>query len=209
MPTVINTLEAHEELLLLTYLKDHWQTGEQRKKAIRNHCIALLMLDTGIRVGELVQLRIGQLYYAGCPCGALHIEPKQAKRNSERIIPITERLEESLRQMYDNLWKHREHDLNKSAFSHAYQNRTITPRQIQRIIGNASLKCLARKIHPHVLRHTFATKLMRTCSIRVVQQLLGHRSIQSTQIYTHPNSVDLQKAIDTLNQTSQQNSQNT
>jgi integrase/recombinase XerC len=49
-----------------------------------------------------------------------------------------------------------------------------------------------------MLRHTFATNLMRTTNARVVQQLLGHKNLSSTQIYTHPNQQDLKKAIDSL-----------
>ncbi|GAH69734.1 unnamed protein product, partial [marine sediment metagenome] len=49
--------------------------------------------------------------------------------------------------------------------------------------------------HPHMLRHTFASKLMRVTSMRTVQELLGHSSITSTQIYTHPNEDDKKKAI--------------
>ncbi len=74
----------------------------------------------------------------------------------------------------------------------------ITPRTIQRIIKKASFQAFGREIHPHVLRHTFASRLMRTTNIRIVQQLLGHKSIQSTQIYTHPNHDDLTTAIKSL-----------
>ncbi|GAH96402.1 unnamed protein product, partial [marine sediment metagenome] len=59
-----------------------------------------------------------------------------------------------------------------------------------------------REIHPHILRHTFATRLMSKTSMRVVQELLGHKNLSSTQIYTHPNNADLQEAIDSLNEKS-------
>ena len=79
--------------------------------------------------------------------------------------------------------------------------RPITTRQVERIILTASMKALNRPIHPHVLRHTFASRLMKRTNIRVVQQLLGHTSITSTQIYTHPDSDDLQKAINDIDST--------
>lgn len=55
-----------------------------------------------------------------------------------------------------------------------------------------------------MLRHTFATRLMQKTNIRVVQQLLGHKSLSSTQVYTHPNADDLQKAIENLNENATQ-----
>lgn len=200
MTKTLKTLSQPEETKLLYHLQRQWKKPNQRKRALRNYFIALLMLDTGIRVGELVQLRVNQLYYAGSPVGALCIEQKQAKRNSERTIPITERLHEAIEKMNEYWWSSLPDNLRHTAFLQHHTGKAITTRQIQRIICKASEISLSRSIHPHVLRHTFATKLMRTCNIRVVQQLLGHKSLQSTQIYTHPNSQDLQKAINTLNE---------
>jgi len=60
------------------------------------------------------------------------------------------------------------------------------------------MKALGFKVHPHMLRHTFGTNLLRVSDIRVVQSLLGHASISTTQIYTHPNTADQKKAIDKL-----------
>jgi len=73
--------------------------------------------------------------------------------------------------------------------------RPLTTRQVERIIRTAALKSIGRPVHPHVLRHTFASKLMSVCNERIVQELLGHQSITSTQIYTHPNEDDKKKAI--------------
>ncbi|GAH73030.1 unnamed protein product [marine sediment metagenome] len=59
---------------------------------------------------------------------------------------------------------------------------------------------LGRPVHPHILRHTFASRLMRTTNARIVQELLGHQHLSTTQIYTHPNQDDLKKAIEQLGQ---------
>jgi len=77
-------------------------------------------------------------------------------------------------------------------------NRCITTRQIENIVLAASMKSLGRPLNPHMLRHTFASKLLRVTNIRTVQILLGHSCITSTQIYTHPNEDDKKKAIDAM-----------
>jgi len=53
-------------------------------------------------------------------------------------------------------------------------------------------------IHPHTLRHTFATKLLEKSNIRVVQQVLGHKNLQSTMIYTHPSKNVILEAINEI-----------
>ncbi|GAH51596.1 unnamed protein product, partial [marine sediment metagenome] len=68
----------------------------------------------------------------------------------------------------------------------------------ERITRNAAMKSLGRPVHPHVLRHTFASRLMRTTNSRVVQELLGHQHMSTTQIYMHPNQEDKKKAIQSL-----------
>lgn len=165
----------------------------------RNYTIALVMLDTGCRVGELIQLRQDQFWFADAPVQALTIEKDQAKNKSERTIPTTNRLRKAIDQMHRQWWFNFPYGINSFAFYQTSGLRPLTTRQIQRIIKSAGAHSLGREIHPHLLRHTFATRLMARTSMRVVQQLLGHSSITSTQIYTHPNSNDYQKAIDALN----------
>jgi len=162
--------------------------------------MALLMLDAGLRVGELIQLRQDQLWFADGPVKALVIEKDQAKSKRERTVPITTRLHDAIEGMHRNWWRHDSQVPGRPAFYYSAYHHALTVRQIQRIIKSASAKSIGREVHPHLLRHTFATRLMRTAPMRVVQELLGHSSIQSTQIYTHPNSADRQRAIDALNE---------
>jgi len=164
--------------------------------------MALLMLDAGLRVGELTQLRQDQLWYVNGPVGSLVIEKSQAKNKVERTVPVTLRLHDAINRMQRDWWIQSTALGVRSAFYRTNCQYPLTTRQVQRIIKAAGADSIGREIHPHILRHTFATRLMTKTSMRVVQQLLGHSNLASTQIYTHPNNADLQEAIDSLNEKS-------
>lgn len=199
MKTQFLTLTPLECDKLLRYLKQP-QNGDQPPRVYhRNYTLALVMLDTGCRVGELVQLRQDQFWFADAPVQALTIEKDQAKNKCERTIPTTIFLRAAIERMHRDWWMTDTTLGIRHAFYTTNSQYPITARQVQRIIRSASGTSIGREIHPHLLRHTFATRLMTRTSMRVVQQLLGHTSITSTQIYTHPNSSDYQKAIDALN----------
>ena len=76
----------------------------------------------------------------------------------------------------------------------------LSDKSFQNLIKKITLLAVGRPLSPHNLRHTFATNLCRVTNTRVVQELMGHANLQSTQVYTHPNKADLQKAIDSQTQ---------
>lgn len=193
------TIEESEGLLEQLYLVTI--AGWSAWKNLRNYTMALLMLDAGLRVGELVRLTVKQLIIGTEPVSALDVGEGLAEKKCERIVPCSVRLSDALKKMWDVLWSVRPECHNLYAFFDSDARKHITARQVQRIIGAASVRAFGRCIHPHILRHTFATRLMRVTNERVVQQLLGHKHITSTQIYTHPNSDDCKKAIDSISST--------
>ena len=199
MSKTLVTLAPHEaDALILSFILP-LSDNHSYRKAIRNHAIALLMLDAGLRVGEVTKLRIKDLVWENSPVNSLAITSDIAKGGRERYIPLTIRLDNAIRSMLTHIWKPNQDPPNAFAFYHKNSAFQLVPRQVQRIIKKAGRQALGRDIHPHVLRHTFATRLMRTTSIRVVQELLGHKQLTSTQIYTHPHLTDLADAIKTLN----------
>lgn len=192
-PKTLNVTECHQLLDALLCKKG---TEKQFHRGIRNYTMAVLMLDAGLRVGEVVQLRPTDLFYGPCAVQSLHVRPEIAKNKTERIVPLSSRLKAAIEQLYSDVWYSRIGDDRQFAF---YQKNTwqqLTTRQVERIIRKAALKSINRPVHPHVLRHTFATRLMRKTNARVVQELLGHAQLSSTQIYTHPNEDDKRQAID-------------
>lgn len=198
MKKPINVLEPHEVAALLAWTHHYTYTYATSQTRYRNYLIILLMLDTGIRVGELVQLLIGDLWMNERPVDSLVVRGEIAKGGHERIIPISTRLTKAISEASAAYWPTHAIRLMSFAFARFLSPMPLTTRTVQRLVSFAGETALRKKLTPHTLRHTFATRLMRQTNIRVVQELLGHRRLSSTQIYTHPNHADLKKAIDGL-----------
>lgn len=194
-PKTITNTEAE---ILFNFLLRHHREDSTFSVPFRNYLMALLMIDTGIRVGELVQLLQDDLYRNDEVVVNLVVRSEIAKRKHERIIPLSERLRTAIGIMMTNQWSQVKSIDPKFAFYAFHPDMPLNVRQVQRIIKIGSEICLRRVVTPHMLRHTFATRLMRTTSTRIVQELLGHKNLTSTQIYTHPNHQDLTKAIKSL-----------
>jgi site-specific recombinase XerD len=192
------TLELADCEKLLNELKNEQGTARQRQLGTRNHCIALLMLDAGLRVGEVVKLRIGDLFYNSQPVRSIIIRAEIAKNRRERQIPVSERLAEALKEVSIKCLPDITLISREYVFRGINPSETMTTRQVERIISSAAERAIGRPIHPHVLRHTFGTRLMKVCDIRTVQELLGHKCVSSTQVYTHPDEEDKRNAINAV-----------
>jgi len=157
--------------------------------------MAVLMLDAGLRVGELVQLRVLDLVFQDSISTSVLIGANISKSRFERVVPLTSVAVAAIQQMVEFVWGTGTPSSDSFAFYQRDPLKPLTTRQVERIIRSAAMTAFNRPVHPHVLRHTFATRLMRTTNTRIVQELLGHRRLSSTQVYTHPNQEDLQVAI--------------
>lgn len=195
MSKAMQILDAEESSRLINWILVGREKYLPGKINTRDALIVLLMLDAGLRVGEVVQLKVHDLFFGDHPVQTLIVRKNIAKRGVERLIPMSERLQETTRVMYNHHHHWRTAKCTDFAFCRAQFTKHLTVRCVQLMIKSASHHALGRHIHPHILRHTFATRLMQKTSIRVVQKLLGHASLSSTQIYTHPNSSDLTEAI--------------
>lgn len=190
------TLDSKDSEKLLDALRIDTHTHVKQRKAIRNHCMALIMLEAGLRVGELVSLRFSDLFFNSLPVRSIVIKPHMTKNKVHHTIPVSERLAETLRSYFSSWYLC---DLNlpgSFAFFSTTEDKPLTTRQVERIINRAGWKALGRPVHPHVLRHTFASRLMRITNSSTVQQLLGHKFLSSTQVYCHPNEDDKRQAIE-------------
>lgn len=194
----VQTLTASEANKLLTAFDHRGGTLLKCINATRNFCMAVLMLDAGLRIGELTSLLIYDLVFHGEPVNTLTVAAGISKSKEDRRIPLSSRCKAAIEEMQRHVWLPDSEKMNWFAFHCSNQRKAITTRQVERIIGTASEMSLGYRIHPHILRHTFATNLMRVTSLPVVQELLGHKHITSTQVYTHPNGDDLTDAINSM-----------
>lgn len=190
-------IENESNALLHRLLYNVNGTGSDRK-GIRNYCVAVLMLDAGLRVGEVVKLPISALWYGDAAVSAIEITADIAKGGRSRTVPVTVRLKRAIELMQNGWWYSDHTHPGEYAFTSYNLKRALGVRAVEVIIGCAGDIACHRKVTPHMLRHTFATRLMTKTNLRVVQELLGHKSLSSTEIYTHPNHQDKVAAISQL-----------
>ncbi|MEP6996136.1 MAG: tyrosine recombinase XerC [Betaproteobacteria bacterium] len=158
--------------------------------AVRDRALLELAYSSGLRVSELVGIDLAALDLAG---GEVRVLGKGAK---ERIVPVGEPARVALK-----AWLALRPALPASDSGAVFVSRSgrrLTSRAIQqRLAAWAVKRGLARHVHPHMLRHSFASHLLQSSGdLRAVQELLGHASIASTQIYTHLDFQYLAKIYD-------------
>lgn len=194
-PETLTVVEQHQ---LLDSLLCKSGSRKQFRRGVRNYLIACLMLEAGLRVGEVCKLQIRDLYWNGDPVINLVVRKEIAKNKKERVVPVSGRLRNALSEYHTAVNRFEDSPPDTFVFVTRPSFTPITTRQVERLISAAAERSIGRPVNPHVLRHTFATRLMRVTDMRTVQELLGHSSVTSTQIYTHPNSDDKVLAIRAL-----------
>ncbi len=152
---------------------------------IRNKAILELLYGTGIRVAELSNLDIDDINWNDDSIKIL------GKGSKERILPLSRPVKNALKNYVEAREliprkKYSKTISEKAVFVNCFGDR-LSVRSIRTIINDSMrLACLNKKISPHVFRHTFATHLLNGgANLRSVQELLGHESLSTTQIYTH------------------------
>jgi integrase len=196
--SIPKTLTADQCQSFIEELMPYTGTDKQQMKATRNSSIAIVLLETGIRVGELCGLRVEDLWFSGMPVDNLIVRKEIAKNKKERQIPISRKLAEVIKLLESTLWTSGAALPGDFAFFARTPAKPLTTRTIERFILAAGKSAFNLEVTPHMLRHTFGSRMMRKTNARVVQALLGHASLSSTQIYMHPNSEDLKNAINGL-----------
>lgn len=162
----------------------------------RNRLLLLLGIDAGLRLSEMLAIRVCDVWKHGNVVEGLTIRDEDAKYRSGRTIDLTSRLRKAL-----DAWGQTIIDrgfLNDRPLFPGLTSRSnrLSRRQVQNIIGVIGSIAIGKHVTPHQLRHHAATRLLKVTNLRVVQQFLGHRFISTTQIYTHPDRVDLKRAIE-------------
>ena len=164
-------------------------------KQARNVTLFVLMIDTGLRVGEITRLSEEHLWFIKSPVKVLTVPPHIAKGKRTREIPLSCKATFALARWFIKANYQFNEIPSFPAFPCRPSGGAITTRTVERIITAAAEKSIGICCNPHMLRHTFATRLMKITDIRTVQELLGHKSVASTQIYTHVTDDDMKEAI--------------
>lgn len=157
----------------------------------RNRAIIEMLYGSGLRVSELTDLRLSHIYRQD---GYMRII---GKGNKQRLVPLSP---ESDKQLGYWLEDRNRLDIKPEATDIVFLNhygRQLTRAMIFTIVKRLAQEADIRKnISPHTLRHSFATHLLQNgADLRIIQQLLGHESIVTTEIYTHINIHDLREAV--------------
>ena len=157
----------------------------------RNRAIIEMLYGSGLRVSELTDLRLSNIYRQE---GYMRILGKGSKR---RLVPISPVADEQLGYWLQDRYAL---DIKPEAVDIVFLNhygRQLTRAMIFTIVKRlAQAAGITKTISPHTLRHSFATHLLQNgADLRIIQQLLGHESIVTTEIYTHVNIQDLREAV--------------
>jgi tyrosine recombinase XerC len=156
---------------------------------LRDRAALELLYASGIRVGEMVAVDLADV---GFDERLIRVKGKGKK---ERLVPFGRKAEAGLRiylRARPDLLKDK---LNQNALFLNYKGGRLTSRSVERIVDKYIQRtAVNRKIRPHSLRHSFASHLLsRGADLRVIQELLGHSSLATTQKYTH---LDLKQLLD-------------
>jgi integrase len=182
-----NVLSDPEYSALLAYLD---------QAPIRNAMIVRVMLQCGLRAGEVCALTIDNVWRQGHVHPAIYLPQGSTKGHRARYVDMSVSVRGHFDKYIGALLEAGYPVIPNSPMFSVLSNRgLLTIRDIWNITDKMSMLAIGRHVSPHVLRHTFATILLRYTNIRVVQQLLGHVALSSTQVYTHPNSQDQQTAV--------------
>jgi len=157
---------------------------------IRDYAILTVLGYTGLRLSELCNLNVEDIDFT-----EKTIKVRSGKGDKDRVVIFEDKTEEALKKHLTYKNRHMSKDESSAIFVSAEKNRIAT-NSVEVLVEKYAKKAgIPKKVTPHVLRHTMATTLLKHgADIRIIQQLLGHASIATTQIYTHVDEEMLKKA---------------
>lgn len=184
LPVVLSLEEIDDMLLMI---------NKKTLEGIRNDAIIETLYSCGLRVSEIINLKISELYFKE---GFIRVEGKGSK---QRFVPISQIAIDKINYYLNEIrvqWK-----IKKEAEDIVFLNRRgaqLTRAMVFTIIKQlAALAGINKTVSPHTLRHSFATHLLENgADLRSIQAMLGHESITTTEIYMHLDRQKLKEEIE-------------
>ena len=178
LPKVLGQKQATALMQTAAILEDEENSMALR---MRDHAILEVLYSSGIRVGELTGLDIKDLDFTRCTMRVI------GKGNKERVVPFGQPAKDALRSYLDKSRLEFINEKSGNALFVGSRGKRLDTRQVRRIVTSAILRVEgAPEISPHDLRHSAATHMLEGgADLRIVQELLGHSSLATTQKYTH------------------------
>ena len=173
-------LTPDEEKALLKQFNRRYPTS------FRNRCMILLALNTGLRISELIDLQWSDIELDSGRC---HI--KRAKGEKDRVIFIKPSLTSELVDLADKINDH------TGLVFQTLKGQPVKAAYLRKMIkGKASAAGIQKRVHFHLLRHGYLSRLYKqTKDLRLVQEVAGHADISTTQIYLHVSGEDVRAAM--------------
>ena len=161
------------------FLKVHADSADPLEQ--RNQCILELFYATGLRVSEMASLRVGGV---NLEQGVLRVIGKGSK---ERMVPMGRPAQKSLETYLRGARPKLDKQGDAPQVFLSRNGLALTRERIWRVVKDTAVAAgITKEVYPHMLRHSFASHLLAGgADLRVIQELLGHASISTTQIYTH------------------------
>jgi integrase/recombinase XerC len=169
---------SEEEMILFLDLP-----SSERPLDLRDRAILELLYATGLRVSECVGINLSDINFEE------RLLRVRGKGKKERIVPFGAKAGKKLKQYIKKRFAIHRGRIDENALFLNYRGERLSARSVQRITDEYFRKsAIKRKLSPHSLRHSFASHLLsRGADLRVIQELLGHESLATTQKYTHMN----------------------
>ena len=185
LPKVMKQSETTEQLRYVYQMANNTKTKRQLFYAKRAIAVYELLLGTGMRIGELCHLKLSSLDLDNQTILIL------GKGGKERVVYLVSNI------VVDAIKAYLKLRTSHSEFIFInWNNRRMREESIRNIILSIGEKTVHRRITPHMFRHTFATMLLENnVDIRYIQELLGHSSIRTTQIYLHLSNTSIRSAL--------------
>ena len=158
---------------------------------LRDATMATVLLNTGLRVGELCTLRLLDVQMSERK-GKVIV--RSGKGGKQRVVPLNGQARRMLRQ-----WLLHRPSVETDALFVGQRSGAVSARSVQRAVGRLAQLAGLEAVTPHILRHTFAKSLINQgVSIEKVAALLGHSDLNTTRIYITPGERDLEEAVEVL-----------